>query len=77
MAPPRLPVRSTLNNSCFPVKYSGLVGSHWILGLWISNLIHKFSLMNFHARGSKELKPPQVPGNRDSWVFWGFLNLGG
>lgn len=32
IASPRLPVRSTLNNSCFPVKCSGLVGSHWILG---------------------------------------------
>ncbi|XP_075016870.1 coiled-coil domain-containing protein 102A isoform X1 [Calonectris borealis] len=59
----RLPVRSSLNNSCFPVKRCKLVGSDQVLGLLISNLLYKFLLMNFHVRASEELKPPQTPGN--------------
>lgn len=62
-----LPACSPLNNSYFPVKRSKLVRSKWVLGLLISNLLHKFSLMNFHVRASEELKPPQAPGNGDSW----------
>lgn len=61
----------SLNNSCFPVKHSKLVRSEWVLGLLISNLLYKFSVMNFNVKASEELEPPQVPVNGDSWVFWG------
>lgn len=44
-------LHSTLNNSCFPVKHSKLVGSDQLLGFWISNLIHKFS-----CKGEQEAK---------------------
>lgn len=65
-----LPMCLSLNNSCFPVKHSKLVRSEQVLGLLISNLLHKFSLMNFNVKASEELKQPQAPTNGDSWVFF-------
>lgn len=59
----------SLNNSCFPVKHSKLVRSERVLGLLISNLLHKFSLMNFNVKASEELKRPQAPVNGDSCIF--------
>lgn len=75
LQPPRV---LTLNNSYFPVKHSKRVGSGWVLSLLMSNLLHKFSLMNFHMRESEDLKPLQAPGNGNSWIFGGgCLILGG